>query len=94
MADPHANIETGEDTDVGSHGGARPRIPGWQKVVGIVGLVLLLLLGARMLGGGGLGGGGFDHGPGSDTPPADSTEERDQRSPDADDHNPFGGWDH
>jgi hypothetical protein len=88
MADPHPDI-TRQDADAGSNGGTRPRTPRWQKIVGIVGLVLLLLFGARMLFGGGLGGGGFDHGPATDTPPPGSAEDSDEGG-----HNPFGGWDH
>jgi hypothetical protein len=64
---PHADDHrTSSDRPVG-------RSSRWQKTVGILGLVVLLIVGAQMVAAATGTGGGFDHGPGIDAPPAPPT---------------------
>lgn len=75
---PDSNLDTGDDTGAGpdrgsTTGTSRPRtvVTTWQKVVGIIGLLVLLALGARMFGAGG------GHGPGQNTPVENQEQEID-----------------
>jgi hypothetical protein len=72
--------DTGDDTAVEPGRGATTGTSRWQKVVGIIGLVVLLWVGYQMFvagpglgGGGGPGGGG--HGPGQG-PPVENQEQQ------------------
>lgn len=60
MANPPPHPDSNGDTGVGSDRGAMTGIAPWQKVVGVIGLVVVLGLGIQMFAGGGLG----SHGPG------------------------------
>jgi hypothetical protein len=62
MADPTANPDTRDDSGVGPDRRSTSGTSRWQNVVGTIGLVVLLALGARMFGAGG------DHGPGDQGP--------------------------
>lgn len=52
MADPPRNIDTLDATAVGPDAGSATGMARWQKVVGIIGLVVVLGLGVGMLGSG------------------------------------------
>jgi len=77
MADPppypDSNLDTSDDTGVGSHHESTTGTPRWVKVFGIIGIALVLLVVIMLLTGGGPGG----HGPGrhtrSDGAPAGQT---------------------
>ena len=62
-----ADLPPYPDTGVGSDRGATTGIARWQKVVGVIGLVVFLGLGILLLTGG-------DHGPGMHTPPSSMIE--------------------
>jgi hypothetical protein len=81
MADrpPIANTN-GESAPMSTTGASR-----WQKVVGIIGLVVLVGAGIRLFG---LVGGGGGHVPGGSPPPAEAPEEGDQTSPEEGGHTP------
>ena len=54
--------DAGEDIGEGANHEPITSTSRWQKVVGIIGLVVLLLVGSRMIGAGG------NHGPGQNAP--------------------------
>lgn len=78
-----SNADTSNDTGVESNRAASTGIIRWQKVVGIIGLLVILWVGNQMVGqltgrglgpgglGPGPGQGGFDHSPGQNAPPAE-----------------------
>jgi hypothetical protein len=73
MADPPRNPDSGGDTGVESGRGPIAGASRWQKVIGIIGLLVILWVGNRMLStllGRGHGPGGMRHGPGQHAPPA------------------------
>lgn len=78
MADPPRHPDTEDDTGVESDRGATTGTSRWQKVVGIIGLLVVLWIGNQMVGqltGSGPGPGGGDPGPGQHAPPAETQEE-------------------
>jgi hypothetical protein len=75
MADPTRNPHARDDTGVEPGRGATIGTSRWQKVVGIIGLVVVLWVGYQMfVAGPGLGGGGGP-GPGQHAPPAEIEEQ-------------------
>jgi hypothetical protein len=69
MANSPRNPDTDDDTGVEPDRGATTGSSRWQKVVGIIGLVVLLVLGIRMF----VVGGG--HGAGQDAPGVNQEQE-------------------
>ncbi len=67
MTDPARNVEIHDATGVEREGGSTTGIARWQKVVGIIGLLVVLGLGVLMFGPGGGGHGPSRHAPGGDT---------------------------
>lgn len=63
MADPARNVGTGGDTGVEPGRGSTTGLARWQKVVGIIGLVVVLALGVLMFGTGSGGHGPARHAP-------------------------------
>ena len=75
MTDSPDNPDAGDDARVAPDHRATPGTSRWQRVVGIIGLLVILWVGNRMLGtflGRGPGPGG--HGPGQEGPPAEMQE--------------------
>ena len=68
MTDRSPQADTGKDTDEGRVRGWASSTSRWQKVVGIIGLVVLLGPGMGVFGPGSDQGGPGGHGPGGDTP--------------------------
>jgi hypothetical protein len=97
VADPPRHTDIRDDAGEEPDPAARTGTSRWQKVVGILGLVVLLWVGNQMLNtllGRGPGPGGMDHGPGQDPPPAE-IQEQEADSQDGDGHRPPpGGRDH
>lgn len=88
MADPPRNIDTLDATGVEPDGGPTTGIARWQKVVGIIGLVVVLGLGVLMFGPGGGGHGPSPSAPGGDT---SGVEAPAGEAPPAGGHAPPGG---
>lgn len=65
MSDPPRIADTIDATAEGSHAGSTTGMARWQRVVGIIGLAVVLGLGVLMFGPGGGG-----QGPGGEAPPA------------------------
>lgn len=74
MPDRSGWADTDDDTGVEPDRGSRPRISRWQKVVGIVFLVVVLMFVILRLAG--VGGGFGRHSPGGDSPRQDTPAER------------------
>ncbi|MQB02020.1 MAG: hypothetical protein GEU78_17455 [Actinobacteria bacterium] len=55
MADPPRHPDTGDDTGVEPDSGATTGTPRWQKVVGLIGLLVVLLVAIMLVVGGGHG---------------------------------------
>ena len=94
MADTLSNADTG----VGADGGAPTRTSRWQKVVGILGVLVVLWVGNdtyKVIDGdfGGGGGGGGGHGPAPTTPVENEDQEPGSQSPtdDGGGHQPPAG---
>lgn len=83
MDDPPRNVDTNADTDVRFDRGSATGTSRWQKVVGIIGFVVVLWVGSQMLGAGAGRGG---HSPGMDTPAENQEQEIDTE--DGDGHAP------
>jgi hypothetical protein len=77
MANRPPSPDIGDGTGMGRDHGPTTGTSRWQKVVGIIGLVVVLGVGIKIFGGGGGPGG---HDPGGNTPPA-VTEDGDQPLP-------------
>jgi hypothetical protein len=76
MADSPRKPDPGDDTHMEVDRGATPGTSRWQKVVGIIGLLVILWVGNRMLGTLlGHGHGAMRHGPRQDAPPAEIQEQ-------------------
>jgi hypothetical protein len=70
---PTRDTDTGNETAVGPHGDATTGTSRWQKVVGIIALVLVLLFVISRIAG--VGGGLGQHGPGGATSGGDTEVE-------------------
>jgi hypothetical protein len=80
MANPPPYLGTGDDTGVEPDREATTATSRWQKVVGIIGLVVILGLGALMFR---LGGG---HAPGQNTPDQNREQQIGPHDPSKRDH--------
>jgi hypothetical protein len=55
MAEPPPHSDTGDDTDVGPGPASTTGTPRWMKVIGIIGLIVIVLVVVGLLIGGGHG---------------------------------------
>lgn len=78
MPNPGPAPDTGEDSVLPPRRGSMTGTSRWQKVVGIIGLVVLLGPGLGLFGPGSGGQGRGGHGPGGESPPAEVRQEGDQ----------------
>jgi len=62
MAERQPDLDRDDDAGAGQDGGSPPTTPGWVKVFGAIGIVLVLLIGVLVFAGGG------SHGPARHTP--------------------------
>ena len=81
MADPPADLDTGDDTEAWPERPSTAGMPRWVKVFLIVGLALVLLVLVGKVTGVGGGHGPGRHGGGDDTPSSVVDKSGDHRSP-------------